>query len=158
MNVSVSTHGGLDLQQIVGAGAEACLQRAGYPIPEVVLSAVSHGAGFVARTGRDEFLIAGDGSWQPPASSPPWCFQRSDHLIELSGNGWAHALAAVCPHDLRAMGGDAWLMATVAGVDGWLRTGPDPEAGLLIGCDPSYGHYLETTLREVVSETESLKQ
>ncbi len=158
MNVSVSSRGGLDLRQLVGAGAAACLQGAGYPIPEVVLSAVPCSGGFVARTGHDEFLVAADEAPQLSAASPPWCFQRSDHLIELTGPDWAQALTAVCPHDLRALGGDAWLMATVAGVDVWLRTGPDSSGGLLIGCDPSYGHYLETTLREVVSETESLKQ
>lgn len=153
MTVEVSSPRTLGIHQIVGDGAEALVRDAGYPVPDAAQMALSHNHGFVARTARDEFLVADERAWQPAPSAPPWCFRRSDQVVRLRGEGWASVLAALCPHDLRNVAPDTWIMATVAGVDVWLYSPDGASGGVLVGCDPSYGDYMRSTLQEVAADT-----
>lgn len=153
MTLDVSSPRTFGIHHVVGNGAEACVRDAGYPVPEAALTAHPHDNGFIARIARDEFLVADERPWQPPQSTPPWCFRRSDHVIRLTGDEWPTVLAALCPHNLRNIGRDTWLMATVAGVDVWLYSPDGATGGVLIGCEPSFGHYLRSTLQEVAGET-----
>lgn len=153
MTVTVSGPIALVVHQVLGEGAAALVRDQGYPLPAEPLTAVRHANGLVVQTGDTEFFVAGADEWQPPVSPPPWSFRRCDHVVELAGADWAGVLAALCPHDLQDLAPDTWLFVTVAGVDSWVF-GPSRSSGaVLLGCDPSYGHYLQTTLEQVVAET-----
>ena len=156
MTVTVSGPIALVVHQVLGEGAAAHVRNQGYPLPAEQLTAVGHGNGFVAQTGGDEFLVADAGDWRSPGSPPPWSFRRCDHIVELMGADWADVLADLCPHDLRGLAPGTWLLVTIAGVDSWLFGPSQSSGGVLLGCDPSYGHYLQTTLEQVAAETAAL--
>lgn len=154
MSTVVTEETMLSIHQILGAGATQALEQEGLPVPENELEAKAFEAGFLARTGKSEYLVASRTRRTLPASIPPWQFARSDRIFRLQGKGWCDVMAELCPLDLRRMEAEDWLMTTMAGVDVWLFASPDSEGGVLIGCDPSLGEYLKTTLYEVVAEHE----
>ncbi|MFV8835327.1 hypothetical protein [Aquisalimonas sp.] len=144
--------------ELVGSGAPDVLRDAGLPVPETEQTALPCGAGLVAFTGRNDYLVVTADPWTPPAATPPWCLTRSDRVLCLSGGGWAHAMRQLCPHDLRQLPEGGWLAAAVAGVTAWLYRHPDRPDGILLGCDPSYGAYLDAMLTAVVRDHDRLAE
>lgn len=134
----------LGLHQLLGPGAATALAEAGLPCPEAEQSAAGYEAGFIARLGNEHFLVADETGWAPPEAGPPWPFPRADLVLRLTG-AWAETLRELCPHDPGRLPPEGWLMAAVARVNVWLYR-PAGSDALLIGCDPSYGRYLQTTL------------
>ena len=57
----------------------------------------------------------------------------------------------VCSFDLGSSHPPQFVMASAAGISIWMRI---PAAGepLLIGCDPSYGYYLVSTLEQIIQD------
>ncbi|WP_290653567.1 hypothetical protein [Aquisalimonas sp.] len=152
MTLTLETHVDLRLWELVGSGAVDALRAEGLPIPEAELTAVEHGPGFVACTGRNGYLIAGEEEWQQSPQTPPWLLQRSDWVMRLSGARWSDALTELCPHDLGRLPPGGWFMAAVAGVNAWLYRPASVPDSLLLGFDPSYGAYLESMLQSVVRD------
>lgn len=135
------------LWHLLGPGSPGAVQSAGLPLPEI-MQAAALTDGFIARTGREEFLIA--------ATTPPtadglccWCYGRDDRVLALTGPDWRRVMAQVCHADLRGFGPDDWQLLAAAGVNLWCL---GIDEGLLLGCDPSLGHYLQQTLTEVVRD------
>lgn len=137
----------LPLWHILGPESPNAVQSAGLPLPEV-MQAATLTDGFIARTGREEFLIA---TTTPPTANGTtcWCFGRDDRVLALSGPDWRDVMAQVCHMDLRNLGPGDWQMLAAAGVNLWCL---GIDQGLLLGCDPSLGHYLQQTLTEVVRD------
>ena len=152
MTLTRETHVELHLWELVGSGADDALRAADLPVPGDELTAAEHGPGFVACIGRNHYLIAGEGEWHQAPQTPPWLLQRSDRVMRLTGAGWNDALTELCPHDLGALPPGGWLMAAVAGVNAWLFRSASAPDSLLLGCDPSYGAYLESMLQSVVRD------
>lgn len=137
----------LPLWHLLGPGSPGAVQSAGLPLPEI-MQARSLTDGFIARTGQEEFLIA--------ATTPPtadglccWCYGRDDRVLALTGPDWRRVMAQVCHADLRGFVPDDWQLLAAAGVNLWCL---GIDEGLLLGCDPSLGHYLQQTLTEVVHD------
>lgn len=140
----------LRLHQLLGPGAAAVLRAAGLPCPETEQSVLSHGGGFVARTGAESYFLATEHDFIPPAGAPPWHFPVSDAVFRLEGAGWGRRLGELCPLDLCTFAEGGWLMCRLAHISVWLYH-PPATAGLLLGCDPSYARYMQTTLEAVAA-------
>lgn len=137
----------LPLWLLLGADSPARLTDLGLPLPDVMHTA-KLADGFLARTGRDEFLLATE---QPPepVGAQCWRYRRGDRVLALRGPGWRAAMAQVCHMDLGGFGEGDWLFVSAAGISVWCLGLAD---GLLLGCDPSLGDYLQHTLAEVVAD------
>ncbi len=137
----------LPLWLVLGADSPACIRDSGLPLPEVMRTAALAN-GFLARTGREEFLFA---TVQPPEpiGAHCWRYRRDDHVLALRGSGWRRVMAQVCHMDLTSFAASDWLFVSAAGISVWLF---GLEDGLLIGCDPSLGNYLQHTLSEIVAD------
>ena len=142
----------LRVREIVGAGADAALLNAGLPVPEAPQTALPHGEGLVACTGRNDYLVISADDWPCPSGPPPWCLERSDMVMRLTGAAWPEVMTQLCPHDLRQLPAGGWFMAAVAGVTAWLYRPEAAPGTLLLGCDPSYGAYLQSMLDAVVTD------
>ncbi|WP_043765724.1 hypothetical protein [Algiphilus aromaticivorans] len=140
----------LRLHQLLGPGAAAALQAAGLPCPEAEQSALSHGGGFVARTGAESYFLAVEHDFAPLLAAPAWHFPVSDTVFRLEGAGWGRRLGELCALDLRALAEGGWLMTRLAHLSVWLYR-PPATAALLLGCDPSYARYMQTTLEAVAA-------
>lgn len=143
--------------ELVGSGAADALREAGLPVPDREQTALPCGPGLVAFTGRNDYLVVTVDPWTPPAA-PPWCLTRSDCVMRLTGDDWAQAMHQLCPHDLRQLPEGGWLAAAVAGITAWLYRHPDRPDGILLGCDPSYGAYLNAMLTAVVRDHHRLAE
>jgi hypothetical protein len=152
-SLNLATHG-LTLWQILGPDSPAAVQSAGLPMPDV-MQAAALADGFVARTGREEFLIATAIPPRADDGASCWCYARDDRVLALTGTGWRRVMAQICHLDLRGFGAGDWQMAAAAGVNVWCL---GLEDGLLLGCDPSLGHYLQQTLAAVVNDLNSSAQ
>ncbi|SEO71710.1 hypothetical protein [Aquisalimonas asiatica] len=144
--------------ELVGSGAADALRDAGLPVPETEQTALPYGAGLVAFTGRNDYLVVTTDPWTPPDGTPPWCLTRSDRVLRLAGGDWDQAMRQLCPHDLRQLPEGGWLAAAVAGITAWLYRHPDHPDGILLGCDPSYGAYLDAMLTAVVRDHDRLAE
>jgi hypothetical protein len=144
--LTLATHP-LTLWHLLGPDSLTAVQSAGLPMPDV-MQAATLADGFVARTGREEFLIA---TAIPPRANGEscWCYARDDRVLALTGTDWRRVMAQLCHLDLRGFGAGDWQMAAAAGVNVWCLGLKD---GLLLGCDPSLGHYLQQTLTQVVGD------
>lgn len=137
----------LPLWLLLGADSPACVTEGGLPLPEVMRTAALVD-GFLARTGREEFLLATERPPEP-AGSQCWRYRRGDRVLALQGPDWRRVMGQICHMDLAGFGEGDWLFASVAGVGAWCLGLAD---GLLIGCDPSLGDYLNHTLTEIVAD------
>lgn len=137
----------LDLCQLLGPDAPALVEAAGLPLPDVMCVATTD-KGFIARTGRDEFLVHAGGI-QPADGAQCWRYPRADRVLALQGESWRAAMAQVCHKDFTAFGAGDWVMVAAAGISIWCLGLAD---GLLLGCDPSLGACLQQTLGEVVRD------
>ena len=139
---------------VIGPGAGAWLAEGGWMVPEANYTVAETAEYFTTRLGPREFIVAsGQGGELPPAphSAPQgvWVFPRCDAVLELDGVHWKEAAAEVCSYDFRELAAGSWLPVAMAGVTVWCLP---RKQGIWIGCDPSYGAYLEETLREVVAD------
>ncbi len=150
--LALDEYDGLSICEVIGSGAAAVLQEAGLPVPESAQTALPHGAGLVACTGRDDYLVVSEAEELPATAPPPWLLARSDQVLRLRGEGWEEAMTQLCPHDLRRLPEGGWLAASVAGVSAWLYRHPGVPDGILLGFDPSYGTYLRAMLEAVVHD------
>lgn len=134
------------LYLLTGPGAPGLLQDKGFSLPEM-MQAIRLSEGFLARTGRDEFLLQSE---SPFTTELPdcWIYSRDDQVYNLQGEYWRAVMAYVCHMDLSRANTDDWLMLSVAGVSVWALVLDD---GLRLGCDPSFAEYLQHTLTEVVN-------
>lgn len=140
----------LPLWLLLGADSADLLRQHGLPVPEPMHS-VALADGFVTRTGRAEFLIASDQPPQP-AGGLTWRYRRGDRVLALRGPGWRAVMAQVCHMDLSGFGPGDWLYLSAAGISVWCL---GLEDGLLLGCDPSLGDYLQHTLTGIVSDPDN---
>lgn len=157
-----------------GPGAERWLREQGYRVPAAPNSAVLDGDGvLVARLATSEFLIeavdtaaAGAGGGirvrntraQLHERAQPrdvYAVARQDTVMTLSGAGLNALLRQVCGVDfaplLDCAGDDGPVVLTSmigVGVVAWPRRLASG-AALTLWCEPSYGHYFWSTLREV---------
>ena len=155
MSLHIAIVDDLRLVQLVGPGAAEVLQRAGLPCPDAEQQVLATPSGFVARTGRAAFLLADDGGTGLPDDGPFWAFPAADHVFRVTGAGWPGLMAELCALDPALLAEGGWLMTRFARIAVWLfRAPPAPGAAppdLLIGCDPSHGRYLTTTLETVAA-------
>lgn len=135
----------LPITMLVGSDVPELLQASDYPVPGIMQVARLPG-GFIARTGKDEFLLQTEKSFVCEKQAC-WCYSREDRTFILKGALWREVMAYICHMDLSEVNKDDWLMMSVAGVNTWALV---IEEGLLMGCDPSLGEYVASTLNETV--------
>jgi len=100
--------------------------------------------GFIANLGSEEFLINLADFHRDQLESDQYAFQRGDVVISISGQ-WRELMSEVCIYDFRQACPGEFLMVLVAGVSVWMLI-PEATETLVMGCDPTYGHYLFKTL------------
>ena len=132
----------IELTQLLGPGAPGLLEEAGLPLPPVMTVHVMD-EGFIARTGKDEFLIQGP-DLSTAGRELAWTYPRGDRVLALQGDAWREAMAQICE----------WQMLAAASITIWCLGSGD---GLLLGCDPSLGDYLQGTLAEIVNDLNAFK-
>lgn len=140
------------LTQLLGPGAPYLLEEAGLPLPPVM---AVHGMdeGFIARTGKDEFLFHGP-ELPTGGHELAWSYPREDRVLALQGDAWREAMAQVCHWDFSRFNEGEWQMLAAAGITIWCL---GLNNGLLLGCDPSLGDYLQETLAEIVNDLNVFK-
>ena len=140
----------LPLWHVLGAGAAATLQAVGLPLPAQDMEVRFQEPASVMRASAREYLVITPQAPISPADQSCWVLRRNDHLLALRGLGWRAVMPWVCHFDFNALEAGHWLQVAMAGVDVWaLQTDGD---SLLIGCDPSYGAYLQTLLHQIIRE------
>lgn len=151
MSTEVNTASDTHVHQLVGDGSQAALAAAQLPCPETDFTAKADDGHIVAKIGARNYLIVSQDVPALKTSAPPWCFQRDDWVATLDGEHSIAVLAELCALDLNTFKSDAWIMARVAGIDAWLYRVANNDKRWLIGCDISYGDYMQTTLKSVTS-------
>ncbi|MDG6774340.1 hypothetical protein QCB45_08345 [Thiomicrorhabdus sp. ZW0627] len=106
---------------------------------------------FIAKLGMEELLICSEIDLSDSLESGQYAFQRGDAMFELSGD-WKALMSEVCIYDFRQSRPGDFLMASVAGVSVWMLL-PEADEPLILGCDPTYGHYLLSTLQRQLEES-----
>ena len=99
---------------------------------------------FVAKLGNEEIFVCVEQPLDISEEKKQYAFQRGDAIFELSGD-WKGLMAEVCIYDFRQTQPGDFLMVLIAGVSAWLLI-PEEGAPLVLGCDPTYGHYFYETL------------
>ena len=151
------------LLQVRGSGSLTALAAESCEVPDEwftyqrTTDLNTQGLDFVARLGSRECLLFFDLderladrlSVTPFADT--YVFPRDDTVLKIEGEHWAEMMLQVCSYDLCNAQAPQFVMASAAGISVWMRI---PAAGepLLIGCDPSYGHYLVSTLEQVIQD------
>lgn len=104
---------------------------------------------FVAKLGEEEFLLNQQGFNMDLVEAQQYAFQRGDAVFRLSGQ-WLNLMSEVCVYDFRQARPGNFLMVLVAGISVWMLV-PESNGDLIIGCDPTYGHYLYETLQNQIN-------
>lgn len=106
---------------------------------------------FVAKLGEEELLVNVPQAVTNELSENQYAFQRGDAVFELSGN-WRDLMAEVCIYDFAQTKPGDFSMVLMAGVSVWILI-PEADQPLMMGCDPSFGHYLFTTIQRQIAES-----
>ena len=146
------------LLHIRGNGARNALEALSLQAPDVFFQYSAAGeSGFIATLGASEFLVyfdqAGEQASLLETSSEPqaYVFPRDDRILSLADTDWQQVLRYVCGFDFSKSQAGEFVLANMAGVSTWFRI-PDQGAPLVFGCDPSFGHYLQHTMQEVLQD------
>jgi hypothetical protein len=142
----------IGLTQLLGPAAPELLEKSGLPLPAVMAVHVMD-EGFIARTGQDEFLLHGS-ELSMAGQELAWSYPRGDRVLALQGDAWREAMAQICHWDFSGFSEGEWQMLAAAGITIWCLGSGN---GLLLGCDPSLGDYLQETLQEIVSDLNTFK-
>ncbi|MBO1923392.1 hypothetical protein [Thiomicrorhabdus sp. 6S3-12] len=110
---------------------------------------------FVAKLGTDELYLSVEPSVELAEEKNQYAFPRGDAAFELSGN-WKALLSEVCIYDFRQCRPGDFLMVSIAGISAWLLI-PESDKPLILGCDPTYGHYFQETLIKQIEKSPFLK-
>tara|TARA_Y100000588_G_scaffold220266_1_gene234188 strand:+ start:4991 stop:5500 length:510 start_codon:yes stop_codon:yes gene_type:complete len=111
--------------------------------------------GFLARLGDREFYVFGPDGTLPSKfiyGVETYVFQRNDAVFSFDGDGYPSFLRELCAYDFETIEPDEFILANLAGVSCWFKVPPKHSTQVLIGCEPSYEHYMNETLTEVLSE------
>ena len=151
------------LLQVRGSGSLAALAAENCEVPEEWFTYRRTAAlnterlDFVARLGTRECLLLAEADDRradriaAAGVADTYVFQRDDTLLRVEGDHWAEMMLQVCSYDLCSALPPQFVMTSAAGISIWMRI---PAAGepLLIGCDPSFGHYLVSTLEQITQD------
>ncbi len=110
-----------------------------------------NGHGFIANLGAGEILINHSSFNESLLEEDQYAFQRGDAVFTLSGD-WRALMSEVCIYDFRQAKPGDFTMVLVAGVGVWMLI-PEDDAPLILGCDPTYGHYLQETLQNQINQS-----
>jgi len=110
---------------------------------------------FVAKLGEEELYVCVEQPLEAVSENNQYAFQRGDAIFELSGN-WKALMSEVCIYDFRQSQPGDFLMVSIAGVSAWLLV-PEADAPLILGCDPTFGHYFQETLSQQIQKSPFLK-
>ncbi|WP_130536651.1 hypothetical protein [Thiomicrorhabdus indica] len=110
---------------------------------------------FVANLGDEELYVCVEQPVQVSLEKNQYAFPRGDAVFELLGN-WKALLSEVCIYDFRQCRPGDFLMVSVAGISAWLLI-PETDEPLILGCDPTLGHYFQETLTRQIEESPFLK-
>lgn len=131
------------------------IQKMGLPLPELFKYASFGEQRFIANLGAGEILINHPGFNVRLLDEEQYAFQRGDVVLSLSGD-WRALMSEVCIYDFRQARPGDFSMVLMAGVGAWMLI-PEENAPLIIGCDPTYGHYLLETLQRQIDQSPFLK-
>jgi len=109
---------------------------------------------FIARIGEHAWLILNAAEGSPGVPSGGHCFPRDDCLLVISGGDWHSLMHAICSFDFASAAPYDFVMTQAAGVSIWVRVPVESEP-VLIGCDPSYGHYFTGVLQEAAADADA---
>ena len=137
----------IGLMHLLGPDAPELLEKAGLPLPPVMAVHMMDD-GFIARTGQDEFLLHCP-ELSTEGQELAWSYARGDRVLALQGDAWREAMAQICHWDFSDFKEGEWQMLAAAGITIWCLGSGN---GLLLGCDPSLGDYLQGTLTEIVND------
>ena len=139
-----------------GSGAAADLERIYGDLPSRWFRyKLLPKGGFLARLGDREFYVFGPaGSLTEKFSYGvgTYVFNRSDAVFSFDGEGYPEFLRELCAYDFETSEPDDFILANLAGVSCWFRVPPKHSTQVLVGCEPSYEHYMNETLTEVLRE------
>jgi len=106
---------------------------------------------FIANLGTSEILINHSSFENSLLEENQYAFQRGDAVFTLSGD-WQALMKEVCIYDFRQAKPGDFSMVLVAGVGVWMLI-PEANTPLILGCDPTYGHYLKETLQNQINQS-----
>ena len=110
---------------------------------------------FVTKLGEEELYVCVEQPLQLSSEKNQYAFPRGDAVFELSGN-WKALLSEVCIYDFRQCRPGDFLMVSIAGISAWLMI-PQADEPLILGCDPTLGHYFQEILTRQIEESPFLK-
>lgn len=140
-----------NLTVLRGKQLNTLLEKLSLSLPELFTYEKHEQHAFIANLGASEILINHSKIEQILLSGNQYAFQRGDAVMTLSGD-WRSLMAEVCIYDFRQAKPGDFLMVPVAGVGVWMLI-PRADESLVIGCDPTYGHYLKETLQNRINES-----
>ncbi|MBO1927601.1 hypothetical protein J3998_08435 [Thiomicrorhabdus sp. 6S2-11] len=106
---------------------------------------------FIANLGAEEIYFCVDAAESLELQANQYAFPRADATFELSGN-WKALMSEVCIYDFRQSQPGDFLMVSIAGVSAWLLI-PEADEPLILGCDPTFGHYFQEILMKQIEES-----
>lgn len=158
MTESLLPMSGGSLMHVRSNNARASLDSLNLQVPDKPFHYSSIGElGFIATLGQSEFLLYADKAndtlvrLETDLGSQAYVFPRDDLIVRLGRVDWKQVLLYVCSFDFSKCNAGEFILANMAGVSTWFRI-PDENAPLVFGCDPSFGHYLQHTMRDVIRE------
>jgi hypothetical protein len=118
------------------------------------------GGGFAVQLGAREIYVLdrsdAEASWsialRDAAGHGTWIFPRQDHIFTLEGTGWRELLLTVCAYEFEQNRGGDFVMTYMAGVGCWFALPHNNGDPVIVGCDPSYGRYLKSTMAAVLAD------
>jgi len=170
-----------------GPGAETWLQASGFRLPASANSAALDADGvLVARLASSEFLLeattpTGAGMARVSASRAQlrarmqprdvYAVAREDTVQTVSGRGLAELLRQICSVDFAPLLGAGMgpaspghespvLLTSMIGVGvvAWPQGAAETAPAVTLWCEPSFGHYFWTTLREIGRDVGSVTE
>ncbi|MDX1353462.1 MAG: hypothetical protein R3254_10640 [Thiomicrorhabdus sp.] len=151
MSIQVNTLALENLMVLRGKSLAELVQKMDLPLPDLFKYEMFDNQAFIANLGTSEILINHPAFKSQELGSQQYAFQRGDAVLSLSGD-WRLLMSEVCIYDFRQARHGDLLMVLVAGVSVWMLI-PEDNSPLILGCDPTYGHYLLETLHNQINQS-----
>lgn len=151
MSIQIKTLALDNLMVLRGKSLAEYVQKVELPLPDLFKYEKLDNQAFIANLGTSEILINHPAVKSEELGTQQYAFQRGDAVFTLSGD-WRSLMTEVSIYDFRQAKPGDFLMILVAGVGVWMLI-PDDNSLLTLGCDPTYGHYLQETLNNQIDQS-----
>lgn len=151
MTIQVAQQSLENLTVLRGKRLPELIEKMALPLPKLFRYENLVDQNFIANLGEEEILINHAVFNKTLLEEEQYAFQRGDVIFTLSGD-WRSLMSEICIYDFRQARPGDFSMVLIAGVGVWMLI-PDDNASLVIGCDPTYGHYLMKTLQHQIKHS-----